>query len=71
MGLIGGVFVVEVGSSLIQILGKRFLGKRVLPVSPLHLYFLEKGWGEPKTVMRMWLFGLVFAIVGLYLAFIG
>lgn len=67
--IIGGVFVVEVGSSLIQILSKKFLGKKVLPVAPLHLYFLEKGWGEPKTVMRIWLFGLIFAVVGLYIAF--
>lgn len=71
VGFIGGVFVVEVGSSLIQILGKRFLGHKVLPVAPLHLYFLEKGWGEPKTVMRFWLFALIFAVIGLYIAFIG
>lgn len=71
IGVIGGVFVIEVGSSLIQILGKRFLGRKILPVAPLHLYFLEKGWGEPKTVMRAWLFALVFALIGLYIAFIG
>lgn len=71
VGFIGGVFVIEVGSSLIQILGKRFLGRRLLPVAPLHLYFLQKGWGEPKTVMRAWLFALIFAVIGLYIAFIG
>jgi len=71
VGLITGVLVIEVGSSLIQIFGKRFLGRRILPVAPLHLYFLEKGWGEPKTVMRMWLFAMIFALVGLYIAFIG
>lgn len=71
VGLIGGVFVIEVGSSLVQILGKRFLGHKILPVAPLHLYFMEKGWGEPKTVMRAWLFALIFAVVGLYIAFIG
>ena len=71
VGVIGGVFVVEVGSSLIQILSKKFLNRKLLPVSPLHLYFLEKGWGEPKTVMRAWLFALIFAVIGLYIAFIG
>lgn len=71
IGVIGGVFVVEVGSSLIQILGKRFLGRKILPVSPLHLYFLERGWGEPKTVMRAWIFAIIFAVIGLYVAFIG
>ncbi|HMS22679.1 MAG: phospho-N-acetylmuramoyl-pentapeptide-transferase [Chitinophagaceae bacterium] len=70
IGIIGGVFVVEVASSLIQILGKRILGRKLLPVAPLHLYFMEKGWGEPKTVMRAWLFAIIFAVIGLYIAFI-
>lgn len=71
IGFIGGVFVVEVGSSLVQILGKKFLGRKVLPVAPLHLYFMERGWPEPKTVMRAWIFALIFAVIGLYIAFIG
>lgn len=71
LALIGGVFVLEVGSSLVQILGKRFLGRRLLPAAPLHLYLLKRGWEEPKIVMRAWLIGLFFAVVGLYLAFIG
>lgn len=71
IGFIGGVFVVEVGSSLVQILGKKFLKKKLLPVAPLHLYFMQKGWGEPKTVMRAWIFALIFAVIGLYIAFIG
>jgi len=70
LAVIGGVFVIEVGSSLIQLMGKRFLGKRILPVAPTHLYFLKRGWGEPKTVMRGWLLGFFFAIVGLYIAFL-
>jgi phospho-N-acetylmuramoyl-pentapeptide-transferase len=70
MAVIGGVFVIEVGSSLVQILGKKLLGRKILPVSPLHLYFMQKGWGEPKTVMRIWLFAVMFAVIGLYIAFI-
>lgn len=70
VAVIGGVFVLEVGSSLIQILGKKILGKKILPVAPLHLYFQKRGWEEPKIVMRAWLLGVVFAILGLYLAFI-
>lgn len=66
--VIGGVFVLEVGSSLIQLLGKKFLGRKIFPVAPLHLYFLKKGWDEPKIVMRAWLLGAFFAILGLYLA---
>lgn len=70
VAVIGGVFVIEVASSLIQILGKKYLGRKILPVAPLHLYFMQKGWGEPKTVMRGWLFALIFAVIGLYIAFI-
>lgn len=68
MAVIGGVFVLEVGSSLIQLFSKKFFGRKILPVSPLHLYFLKKGWDEPKVVMRAWLLGAFFAILGLYLA---
>lgn len=70
VAVIGGVFVLEVGSSLIQILGKRIFKKKIFPVAPLHLYFFKRGWDEPKIVMRAWLLGVVFAILGLYLAFI-
>lgn len=70
LALIGGVFVFEVGSSLVQILSRKFLGKKLLPIAPIHLYFLKKGWEEPKIVMRAWLFAFVFALLGLYLAFI-
>lgn len=70
MAVIGGVFVLEVGSSLLQIFWKRVFGKKLFPVAPLHLYFQKRGWDEPKIVMRAWLVGVVFAILGLYLAFI-
>jgi len=66
--VIGGVFVLEAGSSLIQLLSKKFFGRKILPVSPMHLYFMKKGWDEPKVVMRAWLLGAFFAILGLYLA---
>ncbi len=69
IAVIGGVFVLEVGSSLIQILGKRFLHRKIFPVAPLHLYFFKRGWDEPKIVMRGWLLGVFFAVLGLYLAF--
>lgn len=70
LAFIGGFFIIEVGSSLIQILGKKFLGKKIFPASPFHLYLLKRGWEEPKIVMRAWLVGFFFAVVGLYLAFI-
>lgn len=70
LGVIGGVFVLEVGSSLVQLLAKKFLKRKVLPVAPLHLYLLKRGWDEPKVVFRAWLLGFFFAILGLYIAFI-
>ncbi len=68
--IIGGVFVLEVGSSLIQILSKKYLGKKALPAAPLHLLLQHRGWEEPKIVMRAWLLGFFFAIVGLFLALV-
>ncbi len=70
LAVIGGVFVFEVGSSLIQILGKKFLGRKIFPASPLHLYLQQRGWEEPKIVMRAWLVGFFFAALGLYIAFL-
>lgn len=68
LGIIGGVYVVIVASSLFQILSKRLFGKKILPVSPLHMYLKYIGWEEPKIVMRFWLAGAIFAIFGLWLA---
>ena len=68
LAVIGGVFVVEVLSSLLQLLAKRFLKRKIFVVSPLHLFFQYKGWEEPKIVMRFWLAGVMFAIFGLWLA---
>lgn len=70
LAVIGGVFVLEVGSSLIQLLGKKFLKRKIFPSSPLHLFLQQYGWDEPKIVMRAWLLGFLFAIIGLYIAFI-
>ncbi len=70
LGLIGGVFVLEAGSSLLQILSKKYLGKKLFQAAPLHLYLQKLGWEEPKIVMRAWLIGAFFALLGLYIAFI-
>lgn len=68
LGVIGGVYVIIVGSSLAQILAKRFFNKKILSVAPIHIYFKYIGWEEPKIVMRFWLAGVIFAIFGLWLA---
>ncbi|MEX2007836.1 MAG: phospho-N-acetylmuramoyl-pentapeptide-transferase [Candidatus Levyibacteriota bacterium] len=71
IGFIGGVFVLEVGSSLVQLASKKYLGRKILPAAPFHLFLQERGWEEPKIVMRSWLLGFLFAVVGLYIAFTG
>lgn len=68
LAIIGGMFVVIIFSSLLQILSKKFLNKKILPVAPLHMYFKYIGWEEPKIVSRFWLAGGVFAILGLWIA---
>ena len=68
--VIGAPFIIEAASSLIQILSKKFLKRRVFKVAPLHLWLQNRGWEEPKIVMRAWLAGLMFAILGLWLAVI-
>ena len=68
--IIGGIFVLEVGSSLVQLLSKKYLGRRVLPAAPLHLWLLKRGWEEPKIVMRAWLIGFLLAVLGVFIALV-
>lgn len=65
--IIGGVFVVEAGSSLIQILSKKLRnGKKVFKIAPIHHHFEAIGWPETKVTMRFWLLGLMCSVVGLF-----
>lgn len=65
---IGGIFVAEIISSLIQMTSLKFFNKKVFPLAPLHHTFEKFGWPEPKIVMRAWLTGIILAIFGLWLA---
>jgi phospho-N-acetylmuramoyl-pentapeptide-transferase len=66
--VIGGIFVLEVASSAIQILGWKIFKKPIFPLAPIHHSFLAIGWEEPKIVMRAWLLGIMLAVFGLWLA---
>lgn len=68
LAIIGGVFVVIISSSLIQIFSKKILKRKMFPVAPIHMYLKYIGWEEPKIVMRFWLAGAILAIFGLWLA---
>ncbi len=65
--VIGFIFVVEIFTSLTQLLSKKFRGKKLYPVSPLHLWLQLNGWAEPKIVQRAWLVQIMLTIFGVWL----
>jgi len=67
--VIGGIFLIEILSSLIQILSKKFRKKKAFPVAPFHLWLQLIGWEEPKIVMRLWIIEIIFVFIGLMFAF--
>lgn len=69
--IIGFLFVVEAGSSLLQISAKKFLGKKVFISAPIHHHLEATGWPEAKVTMRFWVIGCVAASFGLVLALAG
>jgi phospho-N-acetylmuramoyl-pentapeptide-transferase len=66
--VIGVLFVVEAGSSLIQICSKKFFHRKIFVSAPLHHHLQAKGWEESKVVMRFWIIGGVTAMLGIFLA---
>ena len=69
--LIGIIFVVEAGSSWIQILSKRLLHRKVFISAPIHHHLEATGWPETKVTMRFWIIGAVAGILGVLLAIAG
>lgn len=63
--IIGGVFVIETASVIIQVISFKTTGKRVFRMSPLHHHFELAGWAESKVVARFWILGGMFAILAL------
>jgi len=68
--IIGGIFLIEIISSLVQLVSKKYRGKRIFKAAPVHLLLQTMGWEEPKIVMRAWLLSIVFALFGLMIAFL-
>ncbi|KUK83224.1 MAG: Phospho-N-acetylmuramoyl-pentapeptide-transferase [Microgenomates bacterium 39_6] len=66
--VIGGIFIIEVTSSLLQMLTKAIWKKKLFRAAPFHLWLRDRGWEEPKIVFRAWLVGIILAIFGLWLA---
>lgn len=70
IGVIGFIFVIEIASSFIQLLSKKFRGKKAFAVAPLHLFLQHHGWEEPKIVQRAWLVQIMLTLFGVWLAVI-
>ena len=63
--IIGGLFVLETISVIVQIVSFKLTGKRVFKMAPLHHHFEQKGWAEPTIVIRFWIIALILALIGL------
>jgi phospho-N-acetylmuramoyl-pentapeptide-transferase len=65
LGIVGGLFVAEALSVIIQVLYFKRTGKRVFLMAPIHHHYEKKGWAEPQIVIRFWIIALILAIIGL------
>jgi phospho-N-acetylmuramoyl-pentapeptide-transferase len=65
LGIVGGLFVVEALSVIIQVLYFKRTGRRVFLMAPIHHHFEKKGWAEPQIVIRFWIISLILAMIGL------
>ena len=65
LAIIGGMFVLETLSVIIQVLSYKFTGKRIFRMAPLHHHFEKKGWAESTIVIRFWIITIVLALIGL------
>ncbi|MCD6094900.1 phospho-N-acetylmuramoyl-pentapeptide-transferase [bacterium] len=69
--VIGGLLVIESGSVILQLLSKKIRKKKIFLSAPIHQHLQARGWQEPKIVMRFWIIGVVFAIIGVAIRLLG
>ena len=65
LAIIGGLFVLEAVSVIVQVVSFKLTGKRVFRMAPIHHHFEQMGWTEPQIVIRFWIIAVVLALVGL------
>src|SRR6516225_2216053 len=65
LGIVGGLFVLEAVSVIVQVISFKLTGKRVFRMAPIHHHFKQLGWTEPQIVIRFWIVAVVLALVGL------
>jgi len=63
--IMGGVFVIETVSVIIQVASYKMTGRRIFRMAPLHHHFELKGWAEPKVIVRFWIITVILVLVGL------
>jgi phospho-N-acetylmuramoyl-pentapeptide-transferase len=65
LAIIGGLFVLEAVSVIVQVASFKLTGKRVFAMAPLHHHFEQRGWAEPTIVIRFWIISVILALIGL------
>jgi len=65
LAVIGGLFVMEAASVVVQVVSFKLTGRRVFRMAPIHHHFEQLGWSEPQIVMRFWIIAFVLAMIGL------
>ncbi len=65
LAIVGGLFVLETVSVIVQVASFKLTGKRVFRMAPLHHHFEKKGWSEPTVVIRFWIIAMILALIGL------
>jgi phospho-N-acetylmuramoyl-pentapeptide-transferase len=63
--IMGGVFVVETVSVMMQVASYKLTGKRIFKMAPLHHHFELRGWPEPKVIVRFWIITIILVLIGL------
>jgi phospho-N-acetylmuramoyl-pentapeptide-transferase len=63
--IMGGVFVMETASVMLQVASFKLTGKRIFRMAPIHHHFELKGWAEPKVIVRFWIISVILVLVGL------
>ena len=63
--IMGGIFVIETLSVIIQVASFKMTGKRVFRMAPLHHHYELKGWPEPRVIVRFWIISLILVLIGL------
>jgi phospho-N-acetylmuramoyl-pentapeptide-transferase len=65
LAIVGGIFVLETVSVVVQVTSFKLTGKRIFKMAPIHHHFELKGWAEPKVIVRFWIISIMLALVGL------